>query len=270
MDLTLTEIINKSDAIYLKVLNLNFDKINKYLSKLSYLYNYVNNVSIKVHNIYNICNNTIINKIKKNKKHDLLFLDKSDDVINRNLTNDISINVKCVDNIDEIPNTTIYWVKNINQFAVKINNTILRGNVGNIYTNANIKNTDDVNQTVICRHKNNCDKLKIDTQICKFYHDPLELLELVNTNKMTLKTFNLYKNLTRNFINTSWLYTEKQFNKKNTMLRHFGSKNTLKNEIDLIKIDDSYQKKTIIDNYNQQVIHDLLVIIGLKQCSLLR
>jgi hypothetical protein len=271
MDLTLNEITKKTNDIYLQINNLGVDefkKTNPYLLNLSKLHNYINIVNMKICNIYNICNNMILSNKSKKKKNDIMHINETKNLINKKLTNEISINIKYVEHINEIPNVSMYWVKDINQFAIRINNIILRGNIGNIYNHNHIKKNIPTNQTIICKHKNKCNQLKSNLTICKFYHDPLDLLELLNANKITLEVFNIYKKFTRNFINTSWIYTDDQCNKKNTMLRHFGSKNTLKNEIDLIKINNSPINKTIIDNFTHQTIHDLLVIIGLNQHDL--
>ena len=60
------------------------------------------------------------------------------------------------------------------------------------------------------------------------------------------------------------------YNKKNNMIRHFGSKNTLKHEFDLMKIDNNNINQNIINNYKHQTMHDLLVVLGLNQCGLLK
>ena len=52
------------------------------------------------------------------------------------------------------------------------------------------------------------------------------------------------------------------------MMRHFGSKNTLKNEIDLMLLNNDITNKHIINNFKQQTIHDLLVVLGLNNHNL--
>ena len=271
MDISLSEIVDRINTINNEInteSDNQFNELNKCMIELSKLHTCINDVNIKLCNVYNICKNICINdnKIKKNK--DILCL--SDNIPKNSLlhkkkkkiTSDISINVKYVENIDEIPCSPMYWVKNINQFAIRINDTILRGNLGNIYNSSHIKKNIPTNNTVICRNRNKCKNLQ-QYKMCKFYHDPLELMELLKDGKITMSLYEQYNKNHRNFINTSWLYTENTYNKKNTMMRHFGSKNTLKNDIDLINIINHPNKQNIIDNFTQQTMHDLLIAITL-------
>jgi hypothetical protein len=275
MELTLNEIVTRIDTINTKISNIKdteIHQINSYLIKLSKLHTCINDVNIKLCNIYNICNN--INTCKKTLYRPIEFQNFNVYKINlfnksmlnkqkKSICDGIHINVKHIDSIDEIPNTPMYWVKNINQFAIRINDTVLRGTVGNIYNSSNIKRNISTNQTIICKNKNNCSNL-FNNNTCKFYHDPLELLKLVNANKLDPTKFETYKNIHRNFINTSWLYTDQYSTNKNKTMRHFGSKNTLKNEIDLMKLDNSMINSNKIDNFKQQTMHDLLVCMGLE------
>lgn len=269
MDISLSEIVNRIYTVNREINTTygnQFNELNKYMVELSKLHTYINDVNVKLCNVYNICKNIHANdnKIKKNK--DLLCL--SNDISKNSLLNktkkiisdDISINVKCVESIDDIPCSPVYWVNNINQFAIRINDTVLRGNIGNIYNSSHIKKNIPTNNTVICKNRNNCKKIQYG-KICKFYHDPLELIELLKDGKITMDLYEQYIKNQRNFINTSWLYTENAYNNKNTMLRHFGSKNTLKNDIDLINLINPSDKKNIMDNFMQQTMHDLLVTI---------
>lgn len=279
MDLTLRQIIEKVDDIHAQINKLdivmNFNKIKAYLLELKNLEKQIGVVYIKVANISHICcnkNTTCIDTKKLTySDNEWVYLNRSITTysISKNIANNIAVNVKIVKNISEIPNTPLYWVSELNQFAFHINGVILRGNIGNIYNQTHIKNNVSTNQTIICKHRNNCKNLQMD-KICKFYHDPIELLSALNEKIITTETFIKYKSLYRNFINTSWLYTDLPHIKKNIMMRHFGSKNTLKHEFDLMKISNSKINEIMIDNYRQQTIHDLLVIMGLNQCGLLK
>ena len=281
MDLTLKQIIEKVDDIHIQVNKLdivmNFNKIKAYLLELKNLEKQIGAVYMKVSNISHICcnkKNTCIDVKNTNETYsdnDWTYLNRSNTPysLSKNIANNIAINVKIVKNINEIPNTPLYWVSELNQFAFHINGVILRGNIGNIYNQTHIKSNISTNQTIICNHRNECKNLQMD-KVCKFYHDPIELLSALDEKIITKETFIKYKSLSRNFINTSWLYTDLPHHKKNIMMRHFGSKNTLKHEFDLMKISNSKINEMLIDNYRQQTIHDLLVILGLNQCGLLK
>ena len=281
MDLTLKQIIEKVDDIHIQVNKLdivmNFNKIKAYLLELKNLEKQIGAVYMKVSNISHICcnkKNTCIDVKNTNETYsdnDWTYLNRINTPysLSKNIANNIAINVKIVKNINEIPNTPLYWVSELNQFAFHINGVILRGNIGNIYNQTHIKSNVSTNQTIICNHRNECKNLQMD-KVCKFYHDPIELLRALDEKIITKETFIKYKSLSRNFINTSWLYTDLPHHKKNIMMRHFGSKNTLKHEFDLMKISNSKINEMLIDNYRQQTIHDLLVILGLNQCGLLK
>jgi hypothetical protein len=185
---------------------------------------------------------------------------------NKHIVDNLPVNVNIIDDIDDIPDNPLYWVSNINQFAISINGIIFRGNIGNIYNKQNIHNN-NIKQTIICKFHNTCPNLH-NNKICKFYHDPHELLILLNNNDISTILFDEYKKSHRNFINTSWIYTDNQNNKKNINMRHFGSKNSLYNDFELMKLNKSPSVTTHIDNYKQQTIHDILTILGLNNYDL--
>lgn len=288
MNLSLHELILKIDSIHRDVDNMNvimeYSQIKNHISELKNIEKIIGGIYMKTMNIINICtnkSNIVIPDRSINKETDKTninswsYLNRSitDKIPHKQIANDLLVNVKIVQNINEIPNNPLYWVENINQFAININGVVLRGNVGNIYNHNHIQKNSNVNQTIICKYKNKCKTmlgLNNENKICKFYHDPVDLLHALNKNIINTKTFNLYKKLSRNFINTSWLYTDMPYNKKNIGMRHFGSKNTLKHELDLMKIDNNFINEIIIDNYKHQTMHDLLVILGLNQCGLLK
>ena len=291
MNLTLKQIIKRVDLILCNVdkLNniINQPEIKKYIIELNTILNQVQIVSDKTLNIYNICKNIYImptiQSLKSNIDYgstDQIFNKLPRDIYNnttyKQLTNDIPICVKTVNNIEEIPFTPLYWVAQTNQFAININGVILRGTVGNIYDKSHIQSNKIINQVVICNKNNLCPTV-LNNEICKFYHDPEDLLKLVNLNKMPIELFNKYKILNRNYLNTDWIYTNR-CNKNNNSMRHFGSRNTLNYEFDMIKFNNlaNIQKKSndifndiSIKNFKHQCMHDILVVIGLNQAGLI-
>jgi hypothetical protein len=290
MDLTLNQIIKKVDLISCNISKINNiisqTEIKKYLIELNNILNQVQIVSAKTLNIYNICKNTyimptIIHRLKLNTDIDIsnqifkqLPNNNTENTIYKQLTHDIPVCVKIVDNIKDIPFTPLYWVTQTNQFAININGVILRGSVGNIYDKTHIQSNKIINQVVICKKNNLCQNV-LNNEICKFYHDPEDLLKLVNLNKISIELFNKYKTLNRNYLNTDWIYT----NRYNNSMRHFGSRNTLNYECDMIKFNNitNNQKKSndilndipSIKNFKQQCMHDILVIMGLNQVGLI-
>jgi hypothetical protein len=288
MDLTLQQYISKSDDIHRKLEGVDnliqFLEMKKYIAELESMIKQIQTVSIKISNIHNICKNKYKQRLLVfKKKINTLDIDevpgtKDWTYINRNINKnsithsiapDIDINIKTVKSLDEIPNTPIYWVSDIKQFAIHLNGVIFRGNIGNIYDKHNIQTNSNINQTIICSYGNACQKLLHDKP-CKFYHDPVELFQVLAEKKISKKTYSSYCDKHRNFVNTSWMYIDMHHNQKNKSMRHFGSRNTLKHEFNLMQINSSRGTDINISNFRQQCMHDILVIFGLNQCGLLK
>lgn len=162
------------------------------------------------------------------------------------LNNGVLINCEIVDTIDDIPNYSLYWVKNIHQFAIKINGIILRGNFINISFDANNVDTQ-------C----DCDKI-IDGKTCDKYHDNLTLLNNKNIKFDTLIN-NLQKERTMNF--NSWYYSTKyKLSKKNTKFKRIYFKHGLIVEkLKLLKMDNNKELiKSYLNTISYQIIHDIL------------
>ena len=249
----LTDCISHIDNIYDKFnkINTDYDMYNQtYISELSDIINSLMFAYAKANNIYNICNNTFNNTFKKYKKGKI----KNNNVIINNLlttskklTDNIEINVKVIKSLDELPDMHLYWVSDINQFAFRLNNIVFRGNVGNII-NTKISDIVESKYTVMCKNKNNCKLLK--TQTCIHYHDPVELLKLLNDNKIDNAVYNKYKYIYRNF-------------RKPYTHQNFGSREKLKNDIDILNFDNNENMINFVDNYKQICMHDILVILSI-------
>ena len=189
-------------------------------------------------------------------------------------------NIISIDNINEIPDIPIYYIKELNQYAIKINGVLYRGNIGNIYNkydivnkHSNDNNIKNVLHIIPCKHKNKCNTLLNKSHICKFYHDILDVYNLYKDSKISEEKYILYKNTHKNFINTNWLYTNNPKNDKNKNIRHFGSNNELKYDIEIIKLDhinNSEKNIDYIENFKSQLIHDILIGNELKNNNLIK
>jgi hypothetical protein len=213
---------------------------------------------MRIDNIYNMCKNDY------SRKYDTWHDDAYNNYESQLIAPSISIPVIKVPSLLDIPNFPIYWVEDIQQFAFKLNNTIFRGNIGNIYNKNHIKksienSSNNVRQTQICVYKNKCHKI-LAGQLCKFYHDPKDLKLLYDANTITKENYQLYLLKHRNFLNTSWILTDMPHNDSNNNMRHFGSRNTLRNDLDLIQFNNSNQDS--IDTFKHQCMHDMLVILA--------
>ena len=283
MDKTLRELVYICDEIHRKIdsidpasFYINAKEVKNDMSQLESIYKQTQSINLKISNIYNICNNkckTITHRYTKKKQVNKIpwaTLNKKQTnlSISKPLTHEIAVNVKVVDDISEVPNIPLCWVKNINQFAMQINGIMFRGNIGNIYNKTDINTNKPTNQTVICKHGNKCKNI-LNEKGGGFYHDQLDLLNLQTEGKISTEFFNISKKKYRNFLNTSWLHTDMQYSAKNTSMRHFGSRNTLKYELDIMKLNNSKNTELSFNNFRQQCMHDLLVIMSLNQCNIL-
>jgi len=171
-----------------------------------------------------------------------------------NLIPDIYITAKIVKNLNEIPNINLYWVNG--QFAIRINNILIKGNMGNIYTKDKMNKITKVKNIKKCILGPECKKI-IENKECSFYHD-----NMVNTDHN--KSFLIDKNNIRNFTNSSWMYSSESFNKNNKYMRHIGNRNTLDHDIDRLLRCDKKIIDNEIDTRVNQIMHDILILMALK------
>jgi hypothetical protein len=140
----------------------------------------------------------------------------------------------------------IYYVPLINQHVLKIvtgSKTILiRGNPTTIYDRKQLRRNSNIvtHQVVACKHANNCNRIR-QKKYCKFYHDPIDLLDLVVDDVVDVSFYRETIKHIRKFSNTSWLYV-------NDDLPHF--RNTF----------------TILDphEYEYQLMNDIFRLVTLE------
>ena len=267
MDLSLNQILEKFKKTQQNIDNshiLTYGKNKKDLQELEQILTNIKSVLYKVDNIYHICENEYNNmyNLRSTTKKSYSQTCQSN-LINANIAPNVSIKVIPVNSIHDIPRTPIYWINNISQFGININGVLFRGNIGNIYNKSHIRSGNKISQTVICKYGNSCKSI-IEGKLCKFYHDPHSLLKIYESNLISHKTYNLYKLSHRNFINTSWIHTNIYNNKKNINMRHFGSRNTLKYDFNIMDMESKQLTNIHMQNYKHQCIHDILVVLGIS------
>ena len=103
----------------------------------------------------------------------------------------ITVRTIVVPNEDFIPDSPLYYIQSSNEYAVKINGTLIKGNILNINSN------DTKNIACYCNH----DK-------CKWGHDN-----------------------DRSWSPGCWLFTRAPLSQKNRYMRHIGSADTLAGDI---------------------------------------
>lgn len=164
-----------------------------------------------------------------------------------NIVGDISIAIKSVEDLSDIPVTSMYYVPKLNQFALNVNGVILKGNLGNLveYQTEN---------SARCEYGVEC-KSFIKNNKCPYYHDPEDFIKhgLPVPDKP------------RSFTIGSWLYSKNK-NPRTYFTRHLGDKGRLIHDLHNLK---SVQYREEISNREGQLIHDLLIYMVLNSKGLL-
>lgn len=164
--------------------------------------------------------------------------------------------------IDRTFDNKLCWSPDLNQYCIRINGILLRGNIGNIYDKKILLN-DKINahQVMQCVYGDRCPNI-LSEKYCKFYHDPLDLYKLWKQNKISEDYYQKTIKYVRNFANTSWMYTSAwSIFKIPQNMRIIGSKSTLKNELSVFNLLSVPQQKFYIENMKQQIMHDILVLM---------
>lgn len=155
---------------------------------------------------------------------------------------------------DRDSDQVIKYSKTTNQYYCNIDGIELRGNIGKIFNTRILRNTEiKAHQVVRCCYGNECKKV-LQQQYCKFYHDPSDLLYLLESGIISLDYYNATKKLTRNFASTSWLYAQEP----TEYMRSFGSVSTLNHDLNMLDIRNSRERE--LDTFKSQVMHDILVL----------
>lgn len=145
----------------------------------------------------------------------------------------VYIPMKIVNDVADIPTSSLYYVRNIKQYAVNINGINVVGDL------CNVSNT--VDKSVKC-HIVDCNVVD-----CRYYHTP-EQCKLANTPLET-----------RNLPIGSWVHNSKKG-------RHCGSRSTLHKDLHELT-NTSYTWE--LDNREAQLIHDILIYQILKEKNML-
>lgn len=163
----------------------------------------------------------------------------------------IKIPITIIDDDDELPNCNIYFIKKFAQFAIKINGQVLRGNIGQIFTNKKSKHPSQKQYITKCKYGSQCHRINNNT--CEYYHD------VYDYNNYTMNTLDhrIKKKIhVRNFLMQDWIYSDEAYDKKNIRMKHIGSRNRLFTEIPIVP-------EIEIDRLKDMLIHDILVILAI-------
>ncbi len=153
--------------------------------------------------------------------------------------------VVVVAKLSNVIDTPIYWVEELQQFAIKIAGCLIRGNIGNIYSSH-----DSMSKVTICRYKSRCKNLTTP-EGCQYYHDPIETPGLATSYK---------KREVRNFTNGSFIYTHEPIKESNKNMKHIGNRSTMREDLESVS---SGEAQMIAD----QTIHSLLTTLVLHSTN---
>lgn len=238
-------LINKKDVEIDKYGKIILNDIHLLIKELEYALLEVKKNYELANTFYNNTTNNIVDIYKIFDPNNMQTESKS--VNNINILNGINVLCDDIDTLDNLPNCRLYWIKNIKQFGIKINNHIIRGN------RADIKFNNDVND-MPC----NCTKL-IESKNCNNFHDPISL-NLIK-DKIPIDIFINQINKNRSFNYNSWYYsTNFKLTKKITKVKRYILHPTIfKYKLTLIR--NNYDKKLLDDYVNTigyQIMNDIL------------
>lgn len=254
MDITLQQYSNRTQEISKNYEQINFVNLSELDSSMNEL-----NIMLKLLDTVFQQIQSIKLKLNKYKLKDIITMSYTDKLtISEELIPKNEKNIICVENLIDVQSTPIYWVSSIKQYAINLGGMILRGNIGKIYNKNIILKNNNLANITYCNKGNNCQNI-LKNKYCKFYHDPIELLDLKNSYKISEKTY-CHLLTPKNFTNTSWIYTDYPEKPNNSYMRTFGSGDTLAHYIKLAKLTDDPINK---NNYSDQTIHDILVLYAI-------
>lgn len=168
--------------------------------------------------------------IKENEKKEIL--------------NGIELPIKIVEKESEIPIGSIYYISNVDQYAINVAGVNIKGNLSNIVEYQK-------ERSARCEYGIECKSFKNGTS-CNYWHDPEDYLKL---------GMKIPANNTRNFTVGSWLYSKNK-KPKTYFTRHIGSKDTLLHDLAMLP---KIQYREEISNREGQLIHDLLLYMILHK-----
>jgi len=268
MERTLKYYLDETNRFHKKMMSgtimLDPREIKMMLNRIAFNIRQIQSVSHRMAYIYNVSQRRMsqvsyqikdeIKQLKYEtypKQDDWRQLQKAPGKSKKKVAPGVEMNVEVVDDLNDIPDTPLYWVNSLQQFALSINGTVLRGNIGNVYEKNTALGMFNIKE---CR---NYEKCMMKKRRCKYFHDPLKLKKMEAEMKDPI----------RNFTNNSWLFTTSPKNAKNTNLRHIGNRNTLGNDLYLMRYDKTYPDEVSTRFY--QTMHDLLILLTLDQYNLL-
>lgn len=239
-------------------INILYNKLKTYENDLQKINNTIQIISSSKDNLKIVFNNHILKKSNKHINTSKVLkkiktyneLDNIQSISYKNITNSekfkdldcskmsvINISSK---NIDSIINTPIYFIIETKEYCFKINNNLIKGNIGNIID----KNNKEKERTNFC--KNTSCNGEFYNKKCKFLH----LNEVKNFPSYSWKYINKNKMGKFNLTGSPNNKTISKYDVENT--RHIGSLDSLNEDLVLSDINEKKLR-------NRQLMHDILL-----------
>ena len=257
------KLINKNIPITeLENILLSLDNYDHQIYKINNTINMINNLKNNIKLIYN---SKILN-IKHNLKNNINNIDNIK-LENNNPNYEYKIDLKNITNLEkfknknyakcpvieisekQIPliiNSPIYFIQETKEYCIKINNKLIKGNIGNIFSETE-KNQYNIKKC----NKIYCNNYHYHKKECKFYHEDLDIRNFPNYSWKQIQKNKLGKiQLKKNNINYE------TYDLENT--RFIGSLNTLSDDLPFT---NKFEKEL----RNKQLMHDILLYQLLEQ-----
>lgn len=242
--------INELEDILLKI-----DNYDNQIKQLTNTLDMINNLKNNIKLIYNNKILNIKNKMGLNEKENNLY-DYNYKIELKNITNlDKFKNknyTKCpviIINEKQLPliiNSPIYYIQDTKEYCIKINNKIIKGNIGNIFSD----NDPNINKIKKC-NKLYCNKLYHNKKDCRFYHENQEIRNFPNYSWKHIK-----KNKLGKIKSNKNIISYEKYDLENT--RFIGSLDTLSEDLIFTNISEKKLR-------NKQLMHDILLYQLLDQ-----
>ena len=245
MNITLKQISQYADDTHKKIFLEKNTTVRDYCNHILLLRAYseqLNLLSLQVEKIYNACQKEVTDSLQLDAP--ILHIPDNICVAPGIFFNKDEVHV--VEDESNISNTKLYYVKNINQFAIKINKVLIRGNIGNISQfDQSIVNSKNPN-VITCKYT------LCEDDSCSFYHDPL-----LHKNKPAA---------VRNFTNSQMMYSSSKRCASNRNMNHVGHRNTLKIDIEKISKMEIQKLQNELDIHQSRSMHFLLTHLSIMKC----
>ena len=256
MDITLREYLTTADQIHDYVdrtgVILPSQTLEEKILQLQTAVKNIQAIAKRIADVSNVCNQILLYRKRQGTYLDP-YPSENDHVVLRTKypaesVSLVGFDLPCtvVETAADIPVSSLYYIKQLGQFALNVNGVVIRGSLGNVVERS-------AENSARCEYGTECKSL-LRNGTCKYYHDPTEYLKVGKP----------IADVTRNFTVGSWLYCSNS-KPSRYYTRHVGSRDTL--QADLTRLKKSQYRDEIFTREGQ-LAHDLLVYLILNNAGL--